>query len=85
MGYVYVLTNPAMPGMVKIGKTENEVSARIGQLYSTGVPLPFDIAFVFQTDKMDEVEKSLHIAFKSNRVNSKREFFLLNQSKLLSF
>ncbi|MEN9670014.1 MAG: hypothetical protein RL018_291 [Pseudomonadota bacterium] len=35
---VYVLTNPAMPGLIKIGMTtQMEVEARMKQLYSTGV------------------------------------------------
>jgi hypothetical protein len=34
---VYVLTNPAMPGFVKIGKTFIEdVGVRLQQLYTTG-------------------------------------------------
>ena len=44
-GIVYVLTNPAMPGMVKIGKTGREVEARLNDLYTTGVPLPFECAY----------------------------------------
>ena len=40
-GSVYVLTNPAMPNMVKIGKTTRDVELRLADLYSTGVPLPF--------------------------------------------
>ena len=40
---VYVLTNPAMPGMVKIGMTDRpDVQRRMSELYSTGVPLPFE-------------------------------------------
>ena len=40
---VYVLTNPAMPGIVKIGMTDKlEVQPRMRDLYTTGVPLPFD-------------------------------------------
>jgi hypothetical protein len=39
---VYVLTNEAMPGLVKIGLTTDSVEARLTQLSShTGVPLPF--------------------------------------------
>ena len=45
-GIVYVLTNPSMPGMVKIGMTErSEMDARLKELYTTGVPLPFDCKF----------------------------------------
>ena len=44
-GIVYVLTNHAMPGMVKIGKTGREVETRLRDLYTTGVPLPFECAY----------------------------------------
>ena len=40
---VYVLTNPAMPGLVKIGMTDrDDVKRRMSDLYTTGVPLPFE-------------------------------------------
>ena len=36
-GIVYLLTNPVMPGLVKIGMTErNEIDARLKELYTTG-------------------------------------------------
>lgn len=42
-GIVYVLTNPAMPGLTKIGMTtQEEIGPRLSQLYTTGVPLPFE-------------------------------------------
>jgi len=41
-GIVYVLSNEAMPGLIKIGLTKrDELEARLNELYSTGVPLPF--------------------------------------------
>ena len=40
---VYALTNAAMPGIVKIGMTDrDDVRRRMSDLYTTGVPLPFD-------------------------------------------
>lgn len=45
LGTVYVLTNPAMPGLVKIGKTARDDNTRIAELYITGVPVPFNIDF----------------------------------------
>ena len=41
-GTVYVLTNPAMPNMIKIGKTTRDVELRLADLYSKEVPLPFE-------------------------------------------
>jgi hypothetical protein len=76
LSIVYVLTNPAMPGLVKIGRTSTEDAvARIAQLYSTGVPFPFKLEFACKVDNPDEVEQALHRAFAPNRVNPKREFF----------
>lgn len=61
---VYVLTNPAMPGFVKIGKTYlDNVNQRLGQLYSTGVPFPFELAFACEVPNATEFERALHVAF----------------------
>ena len=44
-GWVYVLTNPAMPGLVKIGLTSRNPQVRAAELtQATGVPAPFVIA-----------------------------------------
>ena len=42
---VYILTNEAMPGLVKIGRTNGALAVRIKQLFQTGVPLPFELFF----------------------------------------
>lgn len=75
---VYVLTNPAMPGIVKIGMTDRaEVRRRMDDLYTTGVPLPFDciIAWEIEDRYAVEIERALHAAFGPNRINPAREFF----------
>lgn len=42
-GIVYVLTNPAMPGLVKIGMTNRDsVDARLKELFNTSVPVHLD-------------------------------------------
>lgn len=82
---VYVLTNPAMPGLVKIGKTTQlEVEDRIKQLYGTGVPVPFDCAFACQVKDASEVEKALHFAFGNSRINPNREFFKVEPERVIS-
>lgn len=73
---VYVLSNSAMPGLVKIGYTaEQDVETRIAQLYTTGVPVPFEIEYAHQVPNALELEKALHLAFAPYRVHSRREFF----------
>jgi len=75
-GIVYVLTNPAMPGLVKIGKTtRGSVDARLSELYSTGVPVPFECEFAGRVADESKVEKAFHMAFGPYRLNPKREFF----------
>jgi hypothetical protein len=85
MGIVYVLTNIAMPGVVKIGMTEeSDANVRIGQLYTTGVPFPFDLAFACRVDNPLEVERALHVAFGPHRKNSKREFFWIDPEQAIA-
>jgi len=74
-GLVYTLTNPAMPGLVKIGQTTNEITSRMNELNTTGVPLPFECLFACEVDDCKVVENALHKAFYPNRVNPRREFF----------
>jgi hypothetical protein len=82
---VYVLTNPAMPGFVKIGMTCGEdVGVRLSQLYSTGVPFPFDLAFACKVPNAEEVEKALLRAFAPNRPNPKREFFKIDAEQAIA-
>lgn len=82
---VYVLTNAAMPGLVKIGKTTQiEVEERMKQLYGTGVPVPFDCAFACKVKDASEVEKALHLAFGMTRINPNREFFKLEPERVIA-
>ena len=72
-GIVYVLTNPAMPKLVKIGKTGRGVETRLNDLYTTGVPLPFECAYAARVEDMDKVEKAFHNAFGPYRVNPRQK------------
>ena len=77
-GIVYLLTNPVMPGLVKIGMTaQKDIEKRMRELYTTGVPVPFECQFACKVKKGDcgKIEKALHTAFAPQRVNANREFF----------
>ena len=82
---VYVLTNPAMPGIVKIGMTdEPDVLLRMKGLYTTSVPLPFECIIAREIEGRDagEIESALHTAFEPNRINPSREFFKLDPEQV---
>ena len=85
LGIVYVLTNPAMPGIVKIGKTtRGSVDARLSELYSTGVPVPFECSFAGKVTDEAKVERAFHLAFGPYRINPKREFFEIEPEQAIA-
>lgn len=76
MSIVYAARNPAMPGLIKIGRTDQEADARLSQLYTTGVPVPFKCVMAVKPERpATEVEQALHMAFEPHRLNPAREFF----------
>ncbi len=75
-GIVYALANESMPDLVKIGCTDREnVQARMKELFSTGVPCPFECIEAVRVDDFKKVERLLHRVFEPNRYYAKREFF----------
>jgi hypothetical protein len=74
MEIVYILTNSAFPDYVKIGRT-TDLKARIKQLDTTGVPLPFECYYAVEVVDSSIIEKLLHEAFDGVRVRQSREFF----------
>jgi hypothetical protein len=77
-GYVYILINPSMPGLVKIGKTTRTPQQRCEELWHTGVPTPFEVfAAVFSPD-CHRLERDMHMAFRSARISASREFFQMS-------
>jgi hypothetical protein len=75
MKTVYILTNDSMPGIIKIGWTDNSVEQRMKELDKTGTPLPFTCYFAKRVDDPRFVESKLHEAFDEFRIRENREFF----------
>jgi hypothetical protein len=74
--WLYVLTNPTMPGYVKIGFTGITPETRAEQLSkSTGVALPFDVAWAFHCYNAEQLEKEVHRHLDGQRIAGNREFF----------
>ncbi len=82
-GIVYILTNRAMPGYVKIGRTGEKpenLEERIRSLDGTNLPLPFECFYAARVEDANKVERLLHSAFGTMRVRMNREFFEMDPS-----
>jgi T5orf172 domain len=85
-GFLYVLTNPFMPGVVKIGQTERHQELRAAELsYHKGVPHAFTVAFYVEVTKRFSAENVVHAALSGDRVSADREFFKLSLGEAISF
>lgn len=84
-GYVYLLHNISMPGMLKIGKTTKHPLERVKELSApTGIPTPFQLVYYQPCRDIDFVEAEMHRRFDEKRVAGNREFFLVSLFKAAS-
>ena len=74
-GWIYVMSNPAMPRLVKIGYSMSDPSERAAELYTSGVPLPNVVEFELRVDTPSRLEAHAHERLRHCRVNSRREWF----------
>lgn len=74
-GFVYIIINPAMRGLVKIGLTERTPKARAKELRGTGVPDDFVVVYDELVTDCEAVERRLHQRFDDYRYQPNREFF----------
>lgn len=82
---VYILTNPSMPGLIKIGSTEKVAHERAEELYTTGVPTPFEVVYSIPSEYPKSLEDILHKKFKQYRINKDREFFRYSADKVIEW
>lgn len=83
-GYVYVLSNPSMPGLVKIGRTARNPEVRAADLSGvTGIPTPFVHEFSLYVDEHAAVETEIHAALDAHRIQG-REFFRMTVGQAIT-
>lgn len=75
-GYLYIISSPSLPDMIKIGVTRRlNPSIRVKELSSSSLPFPFELnAYCFNNDAF-ELELNMHNYFDAYRVSPNREFF----------
>lgn len=67
VGFVYVISNPTMPGVVKIGVTQSSPSKRAAELVSTGVPEKFRVDYFCVVYQPYAVESAVHAVLAKQR------------------
>lgn len=79
-GYIYIMTNPALKGMVKIGYAAN-VEERRKQLSTTALPYPYEVYATYETAGNLE-DKKIHALIDTLnpdiRITKNREFFAMS-------
>lgn len=80
LGEVYVLSNPSLPGILKIGFTARaDIEVRVEELSkSTAIPLPFKIEFNQAVENPQQYERLIHARFSKWRVAPDKEFFKID-------
>ncbi len=79
-GYIYIMTNPALKDMVKIGFAA-DVEARRKQLSTTALPYEYEVYATYETSGNLEDKKLHRMIDNLNpdlRVSSNREFFVMS-------
>ena len=86
LGHVYVLTNPAMPALCKIGFTTRSAEIRAKELTDhSGVPARFSVVGSVQVRDPVRLERIMHELLEPKRFREGREFFQLEPEQALDY
>ena len=83
-GWLYVISSPSLPGLVKLGCTRRlNPTLRVRELSSSSLPETYHAhCFVFSDDCF-ELENNIHKYFDKERVNPDREFFRIEPKEAI--
>jgi len=75
IGFIYIMSNPSHPGLLKIGQTGKDPEERRKELGSTGVVQDFVLEYRALSEDYESLEREIHRALANVRTNPKKEFF----------
>ena len=78
IGFIYIMSNPSHPGLLKIGQTGKDPEERRKELGSTGVVEDFVLEYRALSEDYASIEREIHRALASVRTNPKKEFFSIS-------
>lgn len=76
-GWVYIITNPSIPNVLKVGCSKNDPKLRAEQ-FNTSAPDNYIVEYDALVDNFNKVEKESHILL--NDYDKKKEWFSCNVS-----
>lgn len=90
-GWVYVIVNRGMPGLVKIGCSSKDPQLRATEFSrsaGTAMPYPYEVAYQVWTRNYSQVERLIHRELHGSRIDesgaSGKEWFTLNLEAAIS-
>ena len=75
LGFIYIMSNPSLSGLLKIGQTGKDPLIRRKSLNTTGVPDDFVIEYQALIEDYRRQEKLIHQKLNKVRHSNKKEFF----------
>lgn len=82
-GFVYILSNEAMIGLLKIGYSTKIPEIRAKELSSTGVPDAFRVSYYCIVENANLIEQEVHKSLSYCRYSDNREFFKVSLSSAI--
>lgn len=66
-GWVYIITNKSMPGLIKVGYTMKDPELRAAELNHTGAPHPYNVDYDVLIENPREIENRVHCYLKNQK------------------
>jgi len=81
-GWVYVISNKSMPGLVKIGFTMKDPELRASELNGTGVPTPYVVDYEALVEEPRVIEGQVHVGLAEQREG--KEWFRMSAESAIA-
>jgi hypothetical protein len=65
-GWIYVISNKAMPGLIKVGYSTKDPKLRAEELNHTGSPHPYKVEYEMLIEEPFQIEQKIHKALQQN-------------------
>ena len=81
-GWVYIISNPAMPRLVKVGYSLKDPESRAQELNNSGVPHEYEVDYAILVDEPHDLEQRIHAYLKN--INQGKEWFRCSAEQVVA-